>query len=78
MTADEALQDFDKQNFQQGLMHCFCLSLFTENKLDVNYEFSDGEKHCEQWLPKYLLSTYLVYCIPLAISMVNYVSKLIL
>ena len=40
--------------------------------------FSDGEQHCGKWLQAYLLTNYLVYLIPLLVSTINYIAKVIL
>ncbi len=40
--------------------------------------FSDGENHCSDWMPNYLLSNALILVVPLVISIENYVSKVVL
>jgi hypothetical protein len=75
--AEAALTDFNKGEEQQGLMYCFCKSYWQEDRLG-NYKFSDGSKHCQTWVQMYALTNTLVYCVPLMISFVNYISKMIL
>jgi hypothetical protein len=58
-------------------MYCFCKNVY-ETDGDLNFEFSDGSQHCSTWISKYLMTNWLIYLIPMAISTVNYISKLIL
>ena len=66
-------------------MYCYCKSLFwTALKAGdsitdaMNETFSDGEKHCQDWLEAYSLQKIAVYTTPLAIIFVNAVAKTIL
>ena len=44
----------------------------------MKFVFADGKSHCDDWRPKYLLTNWLVYLIPFAISTVNYTAKILL
>jgi len=46
ITAEQALEDFNKGDQQQGQMFCFCKAN-QENDTFGNFIFSDGSKHCQ-------------------------------
>ena len=66
-------------------MYCYCKEAFFTGLADgiagidsLNFEFPDGKKYCQDWLPLYLLSNALVYAVPMIILLVNFFSKTIL
>ena len=75
--ADAALADFETGQEQQGLMYCFCKDQWQTDRLG-SFKFSDGKQYCQEWVQMYALTNTLVYCVPLMISSVNYISKVLL
>lgn len=66
-------------------MYCYCKNLFWTALMNgdsvtsaMSVPFSDGEKHCNDWLEAYSLQKIAVYTTPLAIIFVNAVAKTIL
>ena len=44
----------------------------------MDFKFEDGEKYCEQWLPKYILDNIMIILVPFIIIVINFISKRIL
>jgi len=65
-------------------MYCYCKTKFNadvkagKNAFEPSNDFSDGVNHCEDWLPKYMLSSSMTIIVPSVISFLNYICKLIL
>ena len=72
-------------NDREGFMHCYCRQLLyeaIESKSDIysamDFKFENGEKYCEQWLPKYILDNIMIILVPFIIIVINFISKRIL
>ncbi len=60
-------------------MHCYCLSQFYLNSINViNIVFPDGKEYCNDWLKKYTLSNSFVYLVAIGITLINIIVKTIL
>lgn len=70
---------------REGWMHCYCREIFIQAfqsraNLDeaVDFEFENGQRYCQEWLPKYILDNVMVIIVPLMIIVINFISKTIL
>ena len=83
---EAAIQDYQLgRDNRVGLMPCFCMNKYQEAKdsgfsiqESLDFELSDGKRHCKDWLSNYNQSFVLVYGVPLIIVFINWVSKTIL
>ena len=83
ITEVEALADLQLPEAEQSSkMYCYCTSVFRRNIAeqknpydDLRYVFDDGVMHCWDWFYDYSLSKGLLYSVPLAIVMVNFIVK---